>query len=62
MSTIVVPFWRQALLTLTDGTVTAVAVDGHTVATTSGVTVAVPSGRHITLTYTTTPTCTWVPL
>lgn len=53
------PFWRDALVRITGGTVTGVAVDGTTDASATGVTVVVPTGRSITLTYSVAPTWTW---
>jgi hypothetical protein len=47
---------------LTGGTVTVVAVNGATVATSSPVTVTVPAGGYITLTYSVAPTWVWTPL
>jgi hypothetical protein len=52
------PFWRQAEVTITGGTVTQIAVDGANKLITSG-TVTVPSGRSITLTYSVAPTWSW---
>jgi hypothetical protein len=55
------PFWRDAMVVITGGTVTVVAVDG--VATgyvATGVTVIVPSGKSITLTYSVAPSWDWV--
>lgn len=52
------PFWRDAFVHIAGGTVTAAAVDGRTVGVTSGM-VAVPSGRTITLTYSSAPTWVW---
>jgi hypothetical protein len=57
--TLVNPFWRDAAVTITGGTVTAIAVDGTASGLTSG-TVIVPSGKSITLTYSVAPTWTWV--
>ncbi|MGZ4530821.1 MAG: hypothetical protein ACXVXP_00545 [Mycobacteriaceae bacterium] len=53
------PFWRDAAVTVTGGTVTAIAVDGVATGLTSG-TVIVPSGKTITLTYTGSPNWNWV--
>jgi hypothetical protein len=54
------PFWRNAMVTISGGTVSAIAVDGTTLTgVTSGV-VMVPSGRTITLTYTVAPTWSWI--
>ncbi len=55
------PFWRDCAVTVTGGTVTAVAVAGTTTGITSG-TVIVPSGKTITLTYSSAPTWVWVAL
>lgn len=52
------PAWRDAAVTITGGTVTGIAVDGVTTGLTSG-TVIVPSGRHITLTYSVAPSWMW---
>ncbi len=52
------PFWRDAFVHIAGGTVTAIAVDGRTLGVTSGL-VAVPSGRTITLTYSSAPTWVW---
>lgn len=54
-----VPVWRHAAVTVTGGTVTAIAVDGTATGLTSG-TVIVPSGKTITLTYTVAPSWNWV--
>lgn len=51
--------WRDAAVSITGGTVTAIAVDGQTTGLTSG-TVIVPTGRNITLTYSVAPTWTWM--
>lgn len=55
------PFWRDAAVTITGGTVTDIAVDGGSTGLTSG-TVIVPSGKNITLTYSSAPTWNWVAL
>ncbi len=52
------PFWRDAFVHVSGGTVTAIAVDGRTLGVTSGM-VSVPSGRTITLTYSVAPTWVW---
>jgi len=52
-------FWRHAAVTVSGGTVTAIAVDGTATGITSG-TVIVPSGKSITLTYSSAPTWNWV--
>lgn len=55
------PFWRDAAVTITGGTVSAIAVDGTaTGLAATGHTVIVPSGRTITLTYTVAPAWSWV--
>lgn len=53
------PFWRDATVRITGGTVTSVVVDGQTVATATNATVTVPTGKSITLTYSAAPTWTW---
>jgi hypothetical protein len=53
------PAWRDAAVTITGGTVTGIAVDGVTLGVTSG-TVFVPSGKHITLTYSVAPSWSWI--
>jgi hypothetical protein len=50
--------WRDAAVTISGGTVTAIAVEGQTLGVTSG-TVIIPTGRHITLTYSVAPTWVW---
>jgi len=55
------PFWRDCAVTVSGGTVTAVAVDGTATGVTSG-TVVVPSGKTITLTYSAAPSWNWVVL
>lgn len=52
------PFWRDAFVHIAGGTVTGIAVDGRTLGVTSGM-VAVPTGRTITLTYSSAPTWVW---
>lgn len=52
------PFWRPAAVTITGGTVSAIAVDGTATGLTSG-TVVLPSGKNIKLTYTVAPSWTW---
>ena len=47
------------LASITGGTVTVVAVNGGTVATSSPATAVVPAGGTITLTYSAAPTWTW---
>ena len=53
------PFWRDCAVTVSGGTVTAVAVAGTATGVTAG-TVIVPSGKTITLTYSVAPTWNWV--
>lgn len=53
------PFWRDAAVAIVGGTVTVIAVDGTSSGLTAGV-VIVPSGKTITLTYSSAPTWTWV--
>jgi hypothetical protein len=55
------PFWRHCAVTVAGGTVTGIAVDGQTLGVTSG-TVIVPSGKTITLTYSSAPTWKWTAL
>jgi hypothetical protein len=50
--------YRDAAVTVSGGTVTAITVDGVNTGQTSG-TVLVPSGRSITLTYSAPPTWVW---
>ncbi|WP_081685717.1 LamG-like jellyroll fold domain-containing protein [Candidatus Solirubrobacter pratensis] len=52
------PFFRDAAVLVSGGTVTAIAVDGQTLGVTSGL-VMLPSGKTITLTYSSAPTWTW---
>jgi len=53
------PWWRDAAVTISGGTVTNITVDGKTQFTASPATVYVPSGRSITLTYSVAPTWQW---
>jgi hypothetical protein len=53
------PFWHDATVYVTGGTVTVIAVDGVTLGVTSGA-IDLPSGREITLTYSVAPTWRWV--
>ncbi len=53
------PWWRDAAVTITGGTVTNITVDGKTQFTAGPATVYVPSGRSITLTYSVAPTWQW---
>jgi hypothetical protein len=52
------PFWRHAAVTITGGTVTDISVDGASTGVTSG-TVIVPSGKTITVAYSSAPTWVW---
>lgn len=52
-------FWRDAAVVVSGGTVTGIAVDGVNVGVTSG-TVMVPSGKNITITYSSAPTWSWI--
>lgn len=55
------PFFRDAVVVVTGGTVSAVAVDGVAQGfTATGFTVVVPSGKTITLTYTVAPSWKWI--
>lgn len=54
-------FFRDCAVTISGGTVSAIAVDGTSLGITSG-TVIVPSNKSITLTYTVAPTWQWVAL
>lgn len=55
------PFWRDAAVSISGGTVTGVAVDGQTQVTSTPCTVYVPSGRTVTLTYSVVPTSwSWI--
>jgi hypothetical protein len=51
--------WRDAIVYVSGGTVSAIAVDGTTLGVTSGP-VRVPSGHSITLTYSAAPTWKWM--
>lgn len=54
------PFFRDALVVVTGGTVSAVSVDGVAQGyTATGFTVPVPTGKTITLTYTVAPSWKW---
>lgn len=46
-------------VTVTGGTITAVVVNAVTVSTVTGVTVVVPAGQTISITYTVAPTWVW---
>lgn len=52
------PFFRNAAVTVTGGTVTGIAVDGVSTGITSG-TVFVPNNKTITLTYSAAPSWAW---
>jgi ABC-type uncharacterized transport system substrate-binding protein len=52
------PIFRDAAVTVTGGTVTTISVDGVSLGVTSG-TVIVPSGKTITLTYSSAPSWVW---
>lgn len=52
------PIFKDAAVTITGGTVTVIAVDGVATGLTSG-TVIVPTGKTITLTYSSAPTWKW---
>lgn len=55
------PFWRDAMVVITGGAVTVVTVDGTATGfTATGVTVVVPSGKTIALTFSVTPSWDWV--
>ncbi len=54
------PFWRDAAVVITSGTVTNITVDGTTQLTATPGTVYVPTGRSITMTYSVAPTWSWV--
>ena len=53
------PFARDAVVIITGGTVTVIAVDGLTTGLTAG-TIVVPAGKPITLTYSAAPSWKWV--
>jgi hypothetical protein len=54
------PFWRHAAVNITGGTVSEIDIDGAATGFTStGCTVIVPSGKTITLTYSSTPSWQW---
>jgi len=53
------PWWRDAIVTISGGTVTNITVDGKTQFTATPATVVVPSGKSITLTYSAAPTWQW---
>jgi len=54
------PFWRDAAITITGGTVTDITVDGTTQLTATPGTVYLPSGRSITMTYSVAPSWSWI--
>lgn len=54
------PFWRDAAVVITSGTVTNITVDGTTQLTATPGTVYVPTGKSITMTYSVAPTWSWV--
>jgi hypothetical protein len=53
------PFWRDAVVAVNGGVVTGISVDGTTQFTITPATVYVPSGKTITLTYSSAPTWQW---
>lgn len=53
------PYWRDATVYVSGGTVSAIAVGGTSLGVTSGQ-VRVPSGQKITLTYSVAPSWVWV--
>jgi len=53
------PFWHDAAVAITGGTVSGIAVDGVTQFTATPAIVFVPSGKTITLTYSAAPTWQW---
>jgi len=53
------PFYRDAAVSVSGGTVTEIAVDGTATGLTAG-TVLVPTGSTITLTYSSAPSWVWV--
>ena len=52
------PIARDAAVTISGGTVTAIAIDGQTLGVTSG-TVYVPAGKTIAVTYSAAPAWKW---
>lgn len=54
------PFWHDAAVVISGGTVTNITVDGTTQLTATPGTVYLPSGRSITMTYSVAPTWAWV--
>lgn len=55
------PFYRDAAVSVSGGTVTEIAVDGTATGLTAG-TIIVPTGSAVTLTYSSAPSWTWVTL
>lgn len=53
------PFWRDAMVTISGGIVTNITVDGASQFTTTPATVFVPSGKTVTLIYSSAPTWQW---
>lgn len=53
------PFWRDAAVTVSGGTVTAITVDGAATGITAG-TVFVPTGKSVAITYSAAPSWSWV--
>ncbi len=53
------PFWRDAIITITGGVVTGIDVDGATQFTATPATVYLPTGKSITLTYSSAPSWQW---
>jgi hypothetical protein len=53
------PYWRHAAVSIIGGTLTAIKIDGTTVASATGTTVMVPSGHSISVTYSVAPTWVW---
>lgn len=52
--------WRDAVVVITGGTVSAITVDGQATGyTATGATVVVPSGKNINITYTVAPSWVW---
>jgi hypothetical protein len=52
------PYYRDAMVTISGGTLSGISIDGGSTGLTSGA-FMVPSGKTITLTYTTAPTWSW---
>lgn len=53
------PFWRDAAVIISSGTVTAISVDGVVTGITSG-TIFVPSGKNVAITYSVAPSWKWM--